>query len=178
MSNLLQNGNFAIPSVSNFEYLGDMFSVFPGSRTYFKWITTSSSDVILINEVFATSFALPLPSLISQSQLLLFTYYLSRIYQSVEITEAGEYELSFYYSTRSGFNFLPIQIKVDTQIIGNIIIPPTEYTWVKFSVKLNVLTPKVITIYIQGNQLVSEVFDENIAIADVSLKLTSASNKG
>jgi len=108
---LLKNGDFITPLLPSNQYT----SIFdartdPTFEEKFIWNTTLPNDIRLINREASTNLSYPLPSSLGKIQML-DLYHQARIFQSIKLPVAGEYEIGFYYATRDGFTLLPISIR-------------------------------------------------------------------
>jgi hypothetical protein len=100
MSNLIRNANFSTPSITaNSSLLYDSFTT--AQKTNLIWLGgdySNSQNINLINGSNA-QFVYQNPSVIGVSQYLQLRFNAS-ISQTINITEAGRYLLSFYYCKR------------------------------------------------------------------------------
>ena len=166
MSNLIQNPNFAIPSISANSSLNyDVFTT--AQRTNMVWVGgdySSATNITLINGS-NTTFVYQNPSVIGVSQYLQMRFNAS-ISTSVNITQAGKYLLSFYYCKRTGNNSnQPTYILFDNILIATIQSTVPE-TWTLYSIEVNVKTRGTKTLKLQ--QPVN-ILSYNVAFTKFSL---------
>ena len=166
MSNLLQNGNFSTPAIttnSSLQY--DSFTTL--QKTNFIWLGadySNSQNITLINGS-NTQFVYQNPSVIGVNQYLQLRFNAS-ISQTINITEAGRYLLSFYYCKRvPNTSNQPTYIYFDNLLIATLQSTIPE-TWTLYSIDVNVKT--------RGNKLLKlhqpvNISTYNIAFTKFSL---------
>ena len=138
MSNLIQNPNFASPSITANSILTyDVFTT--AQRTNLIWLGGdygNATNITLINGS-NTTFVYQNPSVIGVSQYLQMRFNAS-ISQSVNITQTGKYLLSFYYCKRtSNASNQPTYIYFENILIATIQATVPEI-WTLYSIEVNV----------------------------------------
>ena len=161
-SNIIVNGTFAIPALSNNSFL--VSNYYTGSYTLQCWNTpTSASNVVLVNN--STSYTFPTIS--NQYMVLLGTT--SYLNQVLTGSPSGLYNLSFSYATSSKYTSGTLFINIisgnnSTQVASKNYVNTTT-TWNTFSCQIP-LTSGNVTISFNGANGVST---QGVGITNISM---------
>ena len=139
MTNILENGDFYIPDITGytpakFQYYKDFVQ---GQKDVFVWIGSSSdtdlslqnndNGVTIFNYPDITQLNIQGASSVNLYQYVSFenTAYL---YQTINLTEIGIYNLSFLYVARPNYSFNNLQIFLNNLLSDEISTPQTSWT--------------------------------------------------
>ena len=175
MTNVIENGDFYIPDITGYtpakyQYYKDFVQ---GQKDVFVWIGSSSDSDLSIknNDNGVTIFYYPdITQLNIQgaSSVNLYQYVsfenTAYLYQIVNLTQIGIYNLSFLYVARPNFVFNNLQIFLNDLLLDVISTPQTN--WTEYTYSFPVSTTGSYKLFFQGQP---DNTDTYIGITNIKL---------
>jgi hypothetical protein len=123
MSNLIYNGNFALPAITTNSYIYTNTFTTAQSNAFY-WISPSS-NVALQNG--NTAFNVTPPTAVSATQYIIIQN-TGTFQQLFTVTQLGYYTISFNYATRPGYVLNNMKIYLNGTLFDTVTTTPTNWS--------------------------------------------------